>query len=140
LFTKLSWRADLEIDTLRDHDCNYCNSFKSSYGRGISYRPDFFSPLLLFSFIDLKTEFSSHLKENYRLGGDVEVGAFYNITKNLRIKLAASYQVYILGENKRFLTSHFITRYALSQDLDLRLELNRYDHNNEGIFSVNYFF
>jgi hypothetical protein len=140
LFTKFSWRADLEIDTLRDHDCNYCNSIKSSYGRGISYRPDFFSPLLLFSFVDLKTEFSSHLKENYRLGGDVEVGAFYNISENLRIKLAATYQVYILGENKRFFTSHFITRYALSQDLDLRLELNRYDQNNEGIFSVNYFF
>ena len=140
LFTKPSWRTDVEIDTLRDHDCNYCNSFKANYGRGISYRPDFFSPLLLFSFIDLKTEFSSHLKQSYRLGGDVEIGAFYDVSKNLRVKLAGSYQVFILGESKLFFTSHFITRYALSQDLDLRLELNRYDHNHEGIFSVNYFF
>ena len=140
LFVKPSWRADLEIDTLRDRDCNYCNSFKANYGRGVSYRPDFFSPLLLFSFIDLKTEFSGDLKQNYRLGGDVEIGAFYDISKNLRVKLAGSYQLFILGESKRFFTSHFITRYALSQDLDLRLELNRYDHNHEGIFSVNYFF
>lgn len=140
LFTKPSWRADVEIDTLRDQDCNYCNSFKANYGRGLSYRPDFFSPLLLFSFIDLKTEFSSHLKQSYRLGGDVEIGAFYDISKNLRVKLAGSYQVFFLGDSKRFFTSHFITRYALSRDLDLRLELNRYDHNHEGIFSVNYFF
>ncbi len=140
LFAKPSWRLDLEIDTLRDFNCNYCNSFKGTYGRGISYRPDFFSPLLLFSFVDLKTEFSGNLKQNYRLGGDIEVGAFYDITENLRIKLAASYQVFFLGDSKRFFTSHFITRYALSQDLDLRLELNRYDHNNEGVFSVNYFF
>lgn len=140
LFAKPSWRVDLEIDTLRDVSCNYCNSFKGAYGRGISYRPDFFSPLLLFSFVDLKAEFSGHLKQNYRLGGDIEVGTFYDITENLRIKLAASYQVFFLGDSKRFFTSHFVTRYALSQDLDLRLELNRYDHNNEGIFSVNYFF
>lgn len=140
LFTKPSWRADVEIDTLRDHDCNYCNSFKANYGRGLSYRPDFFSPLLLFSFIDLKTEFSSHLQQSYRLGGDIEIGAFYDVSKNLRVKLAGSYQVFFLGDSKRFFTSHFITRYALSRDLDLRLELNRYDHNHEGIFSVNYFF
>ena len=140
LFAKPSWRVDLEIDTLRDYSCHYCNSVKGTYGRGISYRPEFFSPLLLFSFIDLKTEFSGHLKQNYRLGGDIEVGTFYDVTENLRVKLAASYQVFFLGDSKRFFTSHFITRYALSQDLDLRLELNRYDHYNEGVFSVNYFF
>lgn len=140
LFTKPSWRLDLEVDTLRDRNCNYCNSVKGTYGRGISYRPDFFSPLLLYSFADLKTEFSEHLKQKFRLGGDAEVGMYYDVTENLRIKLAGSYQIFVLGESKRFFTAHFITRYALSQDLDLRLELNRYDHNNEGIFSANYFF
>ncbi|SEL52763.1 DUF4105 domain-containing protein [Nitrosovibrio tenuis] len=140
LFAKSSWRVDVGIDTLRDRNCNYCNSFKATYGRGISYRPDFFSPLLLYSFVDLKAEFSGDLKQYSRVGGDAEVGAYYDITENLRIKLAGSYQVFVVGESKRFFTSHFITRYALSQDLDMRLELNRYDHNNEGIFSVNYFF
>lgn len=140
LFTKPSWRLDLEVDTLRDRNCSYCNSVKGTYGRGISYRPDFFSPLLLYSFADLKTEFSEHLKQKFRLGGDAEVGMYYDVTENLRIKLAGSYQIFVLGESKRFFTAHFITRYALSQDVDLRFELNRYDHNNEGIFSANYFF
>lgn len=140
LFVKPSWRATLEIDTLRDRDCNYCNSVKGNYGSGISYRPDFLSPLLLFSFVDLKTEFSGNLKQDYRLGGDVELGAFYDISEDLRIKIAGSYQFFFLGDSKRYFTSHFITRYALSQDLDLRLEFNRFDHNNEGIFAVNYYF
>ena len=140
LFAKLSWRLDVGIDTLRDRNCGYCNSLKGSYGRGLSYRPDFFSPLLLFSFIDLKTEVSDHLKQNYRLGGDAEVGMYYDINEDFRIKFAGSYQIFVLGESKRFFTSQFITRYALSRDLDVRLELNRYDHNNEGVFSVNYFF
>jgi hypothetical protein len=140
LFTKPSWRLDLAVDTLRDRNCNYCNSVKGTYGRGISYRPDFFSPLLLYSFADLKTEFSEHLKQKFRLGGDAEVGMYYDVTENLRIKLAGSYQIFVLGESKRFFTAHFITRYALSQDLDVRFELNRYDHNNEGILSANYFF
>jgi hypothetical protein len=140
LFAKLSWRLDVGIDTLRDRNCGYCNSLKGSYGRGLSYRPDFFSPLLLFSFIDLKTEVSDHLRQNYRLGGDAEVGMYYDINEDFRIKFAGSYQIFVLGESKRFFTSQFITRYALSRDLDVRLELNRYDHNNEGVFSVNYFF
>lgn len=140
LFFKPSWRGTLEMDTLRDYDCNYCNSYKANYGRGISYRSEFFSPLLLFSFLDVKTEFSSHLKQNYRLGGDVEVGAFYDISENLKIKLAGSYQAFFVGDTKRFFTSQFETRYSLSQDLDLRVELNRYDHNNEGLFAVNLYF
>ncbi|MDN5880887.1 MAG: DUF4105 domain-containing protein, partial [Nitrosospira sp.] len=140
LFAKASWRVGLEIDTLKDLNCSYCNSVKGTYGRGISYRPDSLSSLLLFSFVDVKTEFSGHLQQNYRLGGDIEVGAYYDITQNLRVKLAGSYQVFFLGDSKRFFTSQFITRYALSQDLDLRVEFNRYDHYNEGVFSVNYFF
>jgi hypothetical protein len=140
LFGKSSWRGSLEIDTLRDRDCHYCNSLKGFYGRGVSYRPDFFSPLLLFSFIDLKAEFSGHLQQNYRLGGDLEAGAYYDISENLRVKIAGSYQVFLLGESKHFFTTHFKTRYALSQELDLRLEFNRFDHNHEGILSVNYYF
>ncbi|WP_292986477.1 DUF4105 domain-containing protein [Nitrosomonas sp.] len=140
LFFKPAWRVDFNIDTLRDRSCNYCNVIKGSYGRGISYRPDFFSPLLLFSFLDLRTEFSGHLERDYRIGGDVEMGAYYDFNNHLRIKLAGSYQAFILGEHKRFFTSHVVTRYAFSQNLDMRLEFNRYDHNNEGIFAVNYYF
>lgn len=140
LFNKFSWRFDVGIDTLRDHDCGYCNAFKGSYGRGLSYRPHFFSPLLLFSFADVKAEVSKGLKDYYRLGGDVEVGAYYDVTQNWRVKLSGSYQMFFVGETKLFFTSHFVTRYAITQDLDARIELNRYDHNNEGIFSVNYFF
>lgn len=140
LFVRTSWRGEVEIDTLRDRDCHYCNVFRGSYGRGMAYRPAFFSPLLLFSFIDVKTEFSPHLNQNYRLGGDIEVGAYYDVTDNLRIKFAGSYQIYFLGESKRFFTAHWLTRYALAQDLDIRMELNRYDHNHEGIVSINYFF
>lgn len=140
LFFKPSWRFDFSIDTLRDQDCNYCNTVSGSYGRGIAYRPAFFSPLLLFSFLDLKADFSGHLKRDYRLGGNAEIGMYYNINQHLRIKLAGNYRVFALGEQKRFFTTHAITRYALTQNLDLRLEFNRYDHNNEGIFAVNYYF
>lgn len=140
LFFKPAWRMDLNIDTLRDRNCNYCNVIKGSYGRGISYRPAFFSPLLLFTFLDLRTEFSDHLERDYRIGGDVEMGTYYDFNNHLRIKLSGSYQAFILGEHKRFFTSHVVTRYAFSQNLDIRLEFNRYDHNNEGIFAVNYYF
>lgn len=148
LFFKPSWRVDFRIDTLRDRDidrdrdrdCHYCNTISGSYGRGVSYRPALFSPLLLFSFLDLKADFSTHLKQDYRIGGNAEIGTYYDFNNQLRIKLAGNYRVFVLGEQKRFFTSHFVARYALSQNLDMRLEFNRYDHNHEGIFAVNYFF
>lgn len=140
LFGKFSWRGEVAIDTLRDRQCGYCNSLKGSYGRGLSYRPDRLPSLLLFSFADIKTEVARQLHQYFRLGGDIEVGAYYDVSQHLKIKLAGSYQMYFLGDSKRFFTTHFVTRYAASQNLDMRLELNRYDHNNEGIFSVNYFF
>lgn len=140
LLFKPSWRFNFSVDTLRDRDCGYCNTFSGSYGRGIAYRPAFFSPLLLFSFLDLKTDFSGHLKRDYRLGGNAEIGMYYDFNEQLRIKLAGNYRVFVLGEHKRFFTTHAVTRYALTQNLDMRLEFNRYDHNNEGIFAVNYYF
>ncbi|SEM76690.1 DUF4105 domain-containing protein [Nitrosomonas marina] len=139
-FVKPSWRFDFSIDTLREQDCGYCNTVSGSYGRGIAYRPDFFSPILLFSFLDLKADVSSHLKQNYRFGGNAELGAFYNFNHRLRIRLAGSYRVYFLGDKKRFFTTHVVTRYALTQNLDMRMKYNRYDHNNESIFAVNYYF
>ena len=88
----------------------------------------------------MRTEFSGNLKRDYRFGGDVEMGAYYDFNDHLRIKLAGSYRAFVLGEHKRFFTSHFVTRYAITQDMDMRLEFNRYDHNHEAIFAVNYYF
>ncbi|SNX60171.1 protein of unknown function [Nitrosomonas ureae] len=140
LFIKPSWRINFSIDTLRDRDCNYCNAITGSYGRGMSYRPTFFSSLLLFSFLDLRTEFSNHLKQDYRFGGSMEAGAYYDFNSHLRIKFSGSYRTFFLGEHKHFFTSHVVTRYAYSQNLDMRLEFNRYDNNTESIFAINYYF
>jgi hypothetical protein len=140
LFAKPSWRLALEIDTLRDRDCNYCNSFKGNFGGGLSYRPKYFSPLLLYSFVDVKTEFSGDLDKDYRLGGDVEIGAFYDLSENWKIKLFGAYQVFVLGDDNDFFAAGFESRFALSQNLDIRFEYQRHDRNNEGIFALNYYF
>ncbi len=140
LFVKPSWRLTLEVDTLRDRDCNYCNSFKGNFGGGFSYRPKHFSPLLLFSFVDVKTEFSGDLKEDYRFGGDVEIGAYYDFSEHWKIKIFGAYQMFVLGDNKDFFTAGLETRYSLSQNLDVRLEVQRHDRNNEGTFSLNVYF
>ncbi len=143
LFVKPSWRMALEVDTLRDikrPNCRYCNVYKGTFGSGFSYRPQYFSPLLLFSFIDIKAEFSGHLKHDYRLGGDVEIGGYYDFSENWKLKIAGGYHFYLVGDRKRFFAANFETRYAVAQNLDVRLEHNRYDHNSDSIFSVNLYF
>jgi hypothetical protein len=140
LFVKPSWRLALEVDTLRDRDCNYCNSFKGNIGGGLSHRPKYFSPLLLFSFVDVKAEFSGDLDKDYRLGGDVELGAYYDLTENWKVKLFGAYQLFVMGDDNDFFTAGFESRLALSQDLDVRFEYQRHDHNDEVTFSFNLYF
>ncbi|SEO19470.1 protein of unknown function [Nitrosospira multiformis] len=93
---------------------------------------------------DMWTTFS-RVQENLLKGGirgrnksgrSMTTRAVTGIDQNVKLNRA----LWVLGESKRFFTGHLITRYALSQDLDLRVELNRYDQNNEGILSFNYFF
>ena len=74
------------------------------------------------------------------ISGDVEIGAFYDFTADWKIKIAGGYQAFVLGDTKDFFTSNFEARHSLSQNLDLRLEYNRFDENYEAILAVNFYF
>lgn len=140
LFARPSWRLGVTVDTLRDFDCPACNSFKGNFGMGLAHRPDFFSPLLLFGFVDVEAEFAEKLDENYRLGGDVELGGLIDLSENWKIGFTGAYKYFPLGDDKDFFTASFEQRFSLSQNLDLRLEYRRHDESNEGVFAVNFYF
>ncbi len=140
LFPKPSWRLNVGVDTLRDLDCTYCNSFRANFGVGASYRPRFFSPFLLYAFADADSDFSSRLDDGFRIGGVLEIGGYVDLTENWQVQIAGSYRNYFLGDEKNMFAATFAQRYSLSQNFDVRLEYNRYDENDEGILSANFYF
>lgn len=140
LFKKKSWQFNIGIDTIKDFDCNFCNAFKTAYGFGLTYKPTYFSPFTLYSLLDIELELSNNLESDYRAGGGGTIGFFHDLTDDWRIQALANYLDFPLGHDSNYYTLEINQRYALSQNLDLRLELNRIEDKETWLFSLNAYF
>ncbi len=140
IFKKPSWKINLGFDTIRDVDCDYCNSFKGNAGYGYSYKPNHKSPYILFVMAEFEAETSGHLEENHRVGGGVSGGTFIDFGENWRLQLGAEYKRFPLGHDSEYIRYDSKLRYSPHQNVDLRLEYQRFDHKDQGLFSVNLYF
>ncbi len=140
IFKKPSWKLNLGFDTIRDFDCGYCNSFKGNGGYGYSYKPGHKSPYILFVMAELEAETSGYLEDNYRAGGGVSGGMFIDFSEDWRLQLGGEYKRFPLGDESEYIRYDSKLRYSPHMDVDLRLEYQRVDHNDEGLFSVNLYF
>ncbi len=140
LFKKKSWRFAIGIDTVKDLDCNFCNSFKTSYGFGLTYKKSYFSPFTLYGLLNIELEVSNDLKRDYRAGGGGTLGLFHDFTENWRIQLLGSYLDFPLGHDSDYYKIAVNQRYAVSQNSDIRIELNQIENREEWLFSINAYF
>ena len=140
IFKKPSWKINLGLDTIRDLDCDYCNSFKGNIGYGYSYKPNHESPYILFIMAEVEAETSGYLEENYRAGGGASGGMFINFGESWRLQMTAEYKRFPLGNTSEYIRYESKLRYSPYKDVDLRLEYQRLDHKDQGLFSVNLFF
>jgi len=140
IFKKPSWKLNLGFDTIRDFDCDHCNSFKGNVGYGYSYKPGHQSPYILFVMAELEAETSGHLEDNHRAGGGVSGGLFIDFGEDWRLQLGAEYKRFPLGDDSEYIRYDSKLRYSPHQDVDLRLEYQRFDHKDQGLFSVNLYF
>ncbi|MBI3804062.1 MAG: DUF4105 domain-containing protein [Nitrospirae bacterium] len=140
LFKKISWRLSLGVDTPKDLHCGYCNTYEGKYGLGITYRPNPFSSILLYSFIDVELELSRHLDQDYRFGGGPTVGTLIDITEAWRAQISGSYLNFPLGDRSDYYAVSVNQRYALNQNLELRAEFNLTSGWREGVVMVSYYF
>ena len=140
LFKKASWRLSIGLDTIRDLNCGYCNSFKVNYGIGLTYKPGYFSPVLFYSLINLELELSNHLDHDYRLGGGGMIGTLIDVTDDWRIQIAGDYLSFPLGHESHYYKVLVNQRYLLTQNMDIRVEWNILNSQKEGLLAVNYYF
>jgi hypothetical protein len=140
LFNKLSWKLSVGVDTLKDLDCGYCNSFKGNYGLGITYQPRFFSPFIFYSLADLQMELSHDLDRWYRLGGGGTVGGLIDLTHDWRIQINGDYLSFPLGQESHFYQASVNQRYSISQNFDIRAGWILLNGRAEWSAGINYYF
>jgi len=140
IFAKRSWKLNLGVDTIRDFDCDYCNSFKGNAGTGYSYKTDYQSPFMVYLLAEIDGETSDQLEDDFRVGGGASLGTLIDLSDNWRIQLSAMYKRFPLGDSSEYFRYDAKMRYALDKDVDLRLEYLRIDHKDEGKLSLNIYF
>lgn len=137
LFDNTSWTLSVGIDTLRDLDCRYCNTFKGEFGFGSAYSR---GPLLAYGLINVDVEITDRLDHDYRLGGGATVGALIDVTEDWRIQLSATYTGFPLGHESSYYQASAALRYAVSQNMDLRAVWDQFDRRDEWTLGVNLYF
>ena len=140
ILKKPSWKINLGFDTIRDLDCDYCNSFKGNMGYGYSYKPDYQSPYILFVMAELEAETSGYLEDNHRAGGGVSGGLLVNFGEDWKLQLSAEYKRFPLGNTSEYVRYDSKLRYSPLKDMDLRLEYQRFDQKDQGLFSINIYY
>lgn len=140
LLRKMSWTASIGIDTVKDLDCRYCNSFKGNYAFGRTYSGGMFSPVLAYALINIELETSRHFDHDYRLGGGATLGVMYDITGDWRVQVTGSYLGFPLGHESRYHRYSFAQRYTLSQNLDLRASWDSFKNRDEWSLGLNFYF
>jgi len=140
LFNKWSWKLNVGVDTLKDLDCGYCNSFKGNYGLGMSYQPRFFSPFIFYSLADLQMELSHDLDRWYRAGGGGTIGALIDLTHDWRIQINGDYLSFPLGQESHYYKASVNQRYSLSQNFDVRAGWTLLNGQAEWLAGINYYF
>ncbi len=140
IFKRPSWKMSLGFDRIRDLNCGYCVGFGGTSGGGITYQPSWFSPFMAFAMAEIDGQTSGHLEDNYRIGGGVNAGLFIDWGSDWRLLLGGEYKHFPLGHESQFVRFTAQQRYALSQNIDIRLEYNRVEDADEGILALNLYF
>ncbi|HET8760165.1 MAG TPA: DUF4105 domain-containing protein [Nitrospiria bacterium] len=140
LFHRKSFRFGVGIETIRDLDCLFCNAVRLDYGVGVAGRSGLRGPIRIYSLVDFSGESSHHFDKSYRLGTDLLGGMLADIGDRWRFHITGGYAMFPVGHRSAY--SHFAVsqRYAISRNLDVRLDLNRVGARREATFGGSVYF
>ncbi|HEY5648104.1 MAG TPA: hypothetical protein VIU33_01290, partial [Nitrospiria bacterium] len=140
IFRKRSWKFSIGVDSIKDLDCGFCNSFKTNYGFGFSFQPSPLSGILFYSLLEAELELADRLQKNYRLGGGGVAGALIKMTENWKVELRAQYLDFPVGFDSDYYKLELNQRYALSQNFDVRFKMSNLSNKKEWSGALNYYF
>ena len=140
LFRKMSWKLSIGADTIRDMDCDYCNSFKTNFGIGFSYALSFYRRVMLYSLAEVEWELSRKLDSYMRLGGGGTAGILFSVIEDWRFQITGQYLSFPFGNQSHYYKVSVNQRYSISQNVDLRAEWSVLSGRAEWLVAANYYF
>jgi hypothetical protein len=97
-------------------------------------------PVVWFAFPELDANFSQAYDGNYRVGGGVNVGGVTSFTEKWKMLVSGSYLGYPVGDSSDAVLLFFGQRYALTNNMALRVEFTRRPKDYEGVFRIQAYF
>lgn len=140
LFPRKSFRFGVGIDTIRDLDCRFCLAARLDYGVGVTWRNGIRGPIRVYSLVDLIGESSGHFDRRYRLGANVLGGVLADIGDGWRSHITGGYAMFPLGHRSAYSHLGLSLRYAISRNLDVRVDLNRVGTRREATSGASVYF
>jgi hypothetical protein len=139
-FRRLSWTLSVGVETIKDLDCGFCNAMNLAYGIGLSYSPNPIAPVQIYGLIDAQAQYAGRMDSNYRLGGGGTAGLLWDISPDWRVQLVSDYRNFPLGHDSAYYRVAVVQRYAVSRDLDVRLDLGWLNGKGDWLAAVNFYF
>jgi hypothetical protein len=109
-------------------------------GAGAAVETRLLARELFYVFIEADASYGNAYERNHRVGGGGTAGLLADLGRRWKIHLFVTALSFPLGERSSDIRSSLQQRMTLTQNLALRLELNRRDHQDEAIFTVHAYF
>ena len=140
LFHGPSWKINVGMNTIRFGSCQLCSNGVLNGGVGAAVESHWVRREVFFAFVEAEGDYSKAYEPDYRIGGGGTIGMLADLTERWKIMLSTTYLYYPLGDQSDDFRWSVGQRYTLSQNLALRLEYHRRDHDNDVLFSLQGFF
>jgi hypothetical protein len=140
VFRSPSWKFNVGLNTIKHNGCQLCSNGAVNGGIGGAIESRLLKREVYFAFAEAEANYSRAYLERHRIGGGGTAGMLADITDHWKIMATGTYLKYALGENSDDIRWFVGSRYALSQNLAVRLEYNHRDHDNDVVFSMQAFF
>ncbi len=140
VFHAPSWKINAGMNTIRFGSCKLCSNGVLNGGIGAAVESHWLKREVIFAFAEAEANYSRAYDEDHRVGGGGTVGMLTDLTDRWKLMASGTYLCYALGDKSDDFRWFVGQRYALLQNLALRLEYNHRDHDNDVMFSVQAYF
>lgn len=141
LFRSPSWKVNVGMQSIRHNTCRYCSTGVLNGGIGASMESRIWRREVLFVFAEAEANYGRAYDRDYRIGAGGTLGLTADVTERWKILLSTTYLKFPLGERSEALRVSFGQRYTVQQNLAVRLEFNRREHDdNEMLLTLHAYF
>jgi hypothetical protein len=142
LFAAPSWKLNVGMRTIHGASdrCDLCSTGYASGGLGAATESHWLRREVAFAFAEVEAEYGPVFQETHRAGAGGTLGLLAELTDRWKLLASVTYLRYPFGERSDELRFSFGQRYSLTQNVAIRVELNRRERDNEGLVTIHAYF